>query len=57
MILVFPNILDFALEIDFNCTFLMGNEPCFATRKPEVGKFCLPSVNNLLLENTILIKN
>ena len=57
VIVVFPNVTNLALKVNIDCTFFVRNKPNIATRKPEVRKFCLPTVNEFLFENTIFIKN
>ena len=57
VIVVIPDITNFTFELDFHRLFFMWYKPHVTTRKPEVRKFSLPTVNKLLLEDTIFIKN
>ena len=55
VVLIVPVFLKIALEVDIYGKLRLWNEPYRTAGEPVIGKFGLPAVLQLLLENTVLI--
>ncbi len=57
VVTILPAALDVATELDVEGLIGFRGEPYIAAGKPEVRKFGLPAVDDLLLEDAVLIKD
>ena len=57
VVLIVPALVNPALKEDIYCLLLTGNKPNISARQPEIRQLGLPTVNKLLLENAVFVKN
>ena len=57
VVLIVPALVNPALKENINGLLLTGNKPNVTAGEPEIGELGLPAVDELLLENTVFVKN
>ena len=55
VVVILPVLVDLTVEVHLDSLVGNRNQPCAAAGEPVIGKLCLPAVNDLLLEDTVLV--